>query len=200
MDPRPEPRRSRIVSIEDEIKQPRFAELAEKALVNLIYTTNFFEARAEQLLKSYELTPQQYNILRILRGQQGQAISLLEVKSRMLDRNPDVSRIVDRMVRKGLVDRQICPTDRRQADLTITAHGLELLSRIDPHISSGYDTLRELKDSDLERLSQLLDRARGGQSLGGGRRHPARRASAPGDAAQANGAALEPTDAPTSGS
>lgn len=162
-------RRPRVVPIEDEIKQPRFADLAEKALVNLIYTTNFFAARSEQLLKSYELTPQQYNILRILRGQQGRAISLLEVKGRMLDRNPDVSRIVDRMVRKGVVDRQVCPTDRRQADLTITARGLDLLSRIDPYISRGYDTLKELKDGDLERLNQLLDRARGGHGLGVGK-------------------------------
>jgi len=162
-------RRPRVVPIEDEIKQSRFADPAEKALVNLIYTTNVFQARTEQLLKSYDLTLQQYNILRILRGQQGRAISLLEVKGRMLDRNPDVSRIVDRMVRKGVVDRQVCPTDRRQADLTITARGLELLGRIDPYIDRGFETLRGLKEADLERLNQLLDRARGGIGLGGGK-------------------------------
>lgn len=169
-------RRARLIPIEDELQQQRFASLPEKVYVNLIYTTNVFQARTEQLLKSYDLTPQQYNILRILRGQHGRPISLLEVKGRMLDRNPDVSRIVDRMVRKGHVDRQICPTDRRQADLTITAAGLNLLTLIDPHIQLGFETLESLKSTDLERLNALLDRARAGHSLSNARRTLARHA------------------------
>jgi DNA-binding MarR family transcriptional regulator len=155
----------RTIAIEEEIQQTHFADLVDKAIINVVYTANLFQARLAQLLKPFGLTLQQFNILRILRGQHGNPIALYEVKNRMIDRNPDVSRIVDRMVRKGLIERAICPSDKRQADLRLLPKGEAILAATDPVIEQSGHQQRSIPAADLTKLSSLLDRLRCGEQI-----------------------------------
>ena len=105
-----------IVKIENEIKQIKpFGSNFEKAMVNLVYTNNWLATVQKEFFKKYDLTSKQYNILRILRGAE-KAISTSDIRERMLDKMSDVSRIVDRLFKKGLVDKNICPNDQRKVD------------------------------------------------------------------------------------
>jgi DNA-binding MarR family transcriptional regulator len=169
----------RIIPIEEEIQQTHFEELSDKAIINVVYTANLFQARLGQLLKPFGLTLQQFNILRILRGQHGNPIALYEVKHRMIDRNPDVSRIVDRMVRKGLIERAICPSDKRQADLRLLPKGETVLAATDPVIESYSERQRAISAADLIKLSSLLDRLRCGEQMDEAPTARARRAKSP---------------------
>lgn len=148
-------------TIEKEIRQPHFRSGAEKAFINLVFTANYLNSKLSVFLRTYDgLTPQQYNILRILRGQKGSPISILEVKNRMLDRQPDASRIIDRMVHKGLISRSVSKTDRRQVDLVITKTGLKLLDTIgDKHLTL-FNALFTMSEAELEKFNSTLDRIR----------------------------------------
>ena len=108
------------MSIEIEIKQNiPFTDEREKALVNLIYTQNWLNHHLKLFFKPYDITPKQYNILRILRGT-NRAMSTSEIRRRMLDKMSDISRIIDRMVKKQVVKKKICPSDKRLVDIEIT--------------------------------------------------------------------------------
>lgn len=121
----------KTLTLEAAIEQERFSSEKEKALVNLVFTGNWVQHRLQLFFKKFDgLTHQQYNVLRILKGQNGKPLSLLEIKRRMLDPNSDTSRIIDRMVAKGLILRTVCPTDRRQIELRIQPMGEALLARI----------------------------------------------------------------------
>jgi DNA-binding MarR family transcriptional regulator len=148
-------------TIEEEIRQTHFRTSGEKAFINLVFTANYLNSKLSVFLRQYDgLTPQQYNILRILRGQKGNPISILEVKNRMLDRQPDASRIIDRMVRKGLISRTASRTDRRQVDLAITKAGLKLLDSVgDKHLAL-FRALFNMSEAELEKFSLMLDSIR----------------------------------------
>ncbi|GIV27549.1 MAG: MarR family transcriptional regulator [Bacteroidia bacterium] len=149
-----------IKRLEDEIKQRSFKSQQEKVLVNLIYTYNFFEHKFEELLKQFDITPQQYNILRILKGQYPNSISLNEIKNRMLDRNSDVSRIVERMRKKTLLTRTTNPKNRRAVEIKITSKGIELLNSIEPYLKKYHDMLSHMSENELKNLNELLDKLR----------------------------------------
>ncbi len=158
---KPAEERRKPLTIGEEIQQHHFRSEAEKAYINLVFTGNYLASKMQVLLRQFDgLTHQQYNILRILRGQQGKAISLLDVKCRMLDRQPDVSRIIERMVKKGLINRSVCGEDRRQVDLTITSAGLKLLNEIGDKHQQTHSALFKLNDAELVKLNKLLDFAR----------------------------------------
>ncbi|MBX7151061.1 MarR family transcriptional regulator [bacterium] len=112
----------------------------------------------QQLLKKFNISLQQFNILRILRGQYPQTISLNSVKDRMLDKSSDVSRLVDRLVKKNLIDRTVCPSDRRQVNLLITEKGLSLLENIDKIEGSFDQIVSGLTQEEAKTLNQLLDK------------------------------------------
>jgi len=147
------------MKIEEEIKQSKFRNANQKAIINLLYTTNWLYTKQQQLLKPHGITAQQYNILRILRGQHPNSISGTEIKSRMLDQNSDVSRLLDRMSLKKLINRTICPNDKRASDVSITADGLATLAVIDKQ-AKDMDQLLKLTEEDALLLSNLLDKAR----------------------------------------
>ena len=147
--------------IEDEIKQPVFKDPHQKALINLIYTSNWIQARHQDLLKPFGITIQQFNILRILKGQHPKSISGAEIKSRMLDRNSDVSRLLDRLIAKNFITRQTCPNDKRASDVCISEAGLALLLTIDKAFLSSKVFLLNLSADEASALSDMLDRARG---------------------------------------
>jgi len=146
--------------LEDEIKQAEFRNPYEKALVNVIYTGNWMVYEANGLLRPYGISTQQYNVLRILRGQHPGCASIGLIKERMLDKNSDTSRIITRLVEKELIERRPNDTDRRQIDVSITAKGLDLLVEIDQSMGQVLQKLAHMSLSDINTLNELLDRLR----------------------------------------
>jgi DNA-binding MarR family transcriptional regulator len=149
------------MKIEDEIQQKKFRSASQKAIINLIYTANWFFTNQNVFLKPFGITAQQFNILRILKGQYPKSISGKNIRSRMLDRNSDVSRLLDRLHLKKLINRNVCPNDKRAADVSITPHGLDLLVTIDKQSSKLMEQTLHLTEQEATQLSDLLDKARG---------------------------------------
>ncbi len=153
--------RYNTMRLEDEIHQTEFSNPRLKLAVNLIYTGNWFGHHNNQWVKPFGLTPQQYNILRIVRGHHPEPIRIQAIQDRMLDKMSNVSRIVERLRKKGLIDRQTCPSDRRAMDVTITGDGLAMLNRIDEDHARLLGPLQTLAPEEVERLNHLLDKLRG---------------------------------------
>ena len=148
------------VKIEDEIRQSKFQNPNQKAVVNLIYTTHWLEDQHQKFLSDFGITGQQFNILRILKGQHPKSISAKEIKNRMLDRNSDVSRLLNRLEKKHLIQRRICEVDKRAADIFISETGLQLLEKVNRH-QNALDHVLKLSEEEAQKLSDLLDKARG---------------------------------------
>ena len=148
------------VRIEEEIKQKRaFGSVFEKAMVNLVFTSNWLVSIQNDFFTQYGLTIKQYNILRILRGA-GKPISTADIRSRMLDKMSDTSRIVDRMDKKGLVEKNSCKTDHRKVDVRLTKQSLLLLEQIDNNLHKWQESMINLNPKEAEQLSSLLDKLR----------------------------------------
>ncbi len=147
-----------MTRIEEEIKQEKFANAQQKAMLNLIYTSNWLQGEQQTFFKKFGLTGQQFNILRILKGQYPNSISAKEIKSRMLDRNSDVSRLLDRLATKNFISRSVCPNDKRASDVLITREGLALLKGISK--VDYQEKILTLSDEEAEMLSSLLDKVR----------------------------------------
>ena len=150
------------MSIETDIKQTTpFKTPYHRVMVNLMYTSNWLADSQMRLLKPFGLTPQQYNVLRILRGQYPNPVKVSDITERMLDKMSNASRLVDKLVAKNLVLRTECPSDRRAVDVVITDQGMALLKRLDIH-QSEWDTKQSCKLTEDEalQLSQLLDQLR----------------------------------------
>lgn len=148
-------------TISDDIRQPRFRSESQKAIINLIHTYNQVSGQMMALLSGFGLTMQQFNILRILKGQYPNPSTNNLVKDRMLDRNSDVTRLIDRMIKAGLVTRTSCEKDRRRVDILITQKGLDLLKAIEPHEVAMDNMAGGLSEAELTQLNHLLDKLRG---------------------------------------
>ena len=148
------------MKIEEEIKQNSFRGPHQKASINLLFTYHWLINRHKDFFKPYGITLQQYNMLRILRGQHPKSISGADIKARMLDKNSDVSRLLDRLLAKKLAVKSQCPSDKRAADILITDKGLELLKQIDLHIDELDSTLGSLTEEEAAQQSTLLDKSR----------------------------------------
>jgi DNA-binding MarR family transcriptional regulator len=149
------------MKIEEAIKQSKFRNVYQKVAVNLVYTSAWLGDRNKSFFKEYGITTQQFNIMRILRGQHPNKISGVEIKNRMLDKNSDVSRLLDRLIIKELVAKTQCPNDKRAADVMITEKGLDLLKQIDLTINEKEASLLKLSQTEAAQLSDLLDKCRG---------------------------------------
>lgn len=147
------------MKLEDEIKS-KFRNDYHKALVNLYYTHNVIGEQFFKMMKEYGLAAPQFNVLRILRGQHPDAVSIGFIKERMLDKNSDVSRIVDRLYKKKLVERKESKTDRRQKDVVITKKGLELLDKMTICEEREDSILSKLNKKEVKLLNELLDKIR----------------------------------------
>jgi len=148
------------MKIENEIKG-HFRNEYHKGLINLMFTTKQLNQRFASVLKTHKITEAQYNVLRILRGnKQSVTSSIGYIKERMLDRNSDVSRIVDKLYGLQYIDRKECPNDRRQKEVSITEKGLELLSKMDKSEKQVDTFLKNLNDSEIKILNDLLDKIR----------------------------------------
>ncbi len=147
------------MSIEKDIQQPKFRNEYHKTVVNLIFTYNWITEKTKQFFEKGDITSQQYNILRILRGA-GKPLSTLQIRQRMWDKMSDTRRIVDWLVKKELVQKVICKTDRRLVDVTITDTGLQLLDRLDSYNEQMDAMLGNLSEEDAKLLNNLLDKIR----------------------------------------
>lgn len=147
------------MKIEDEI-DGRFRNEYHKGLINLIYTTNQLHHDFLLSLKRHGLTSQQYNILKVLRGFGNEPRSLDFLRSRMLDKNSDVSRVVEHLVNKGLIERKENKLDRRQKDISITKKGLDLLNKMDDCERKVDTLLKNLSEDECKQLNSLLDKIR----------------------------------------
>ena len=148
------------MKIEEEIKQQIFKSAHQKALINLLYTASWLQGKQQDFFKPYKITAQQFNILRILKGQHPKSISATEIKLRMLDKNSDVSRLLDRLMAKNLISKKTCPNDKRATDVNITDEGLELLTSLEKY-QNELDGVLAINEEDALQLSQLLDKCRG---------------------------------------
>ena len=146
--------------IEEEIHQKKFRNEYQKATVNLIYTNNWMMTKQKRFLGEYGITPQQYNVLRILKGQNPGSISTSAIRERMLDRSSDASRIVDRIHKQGLVEKKICPTDKRLVDVKISPKGLKLLEEIEKEVEKMDTVFSNLSNEEAAELNRLLDKLR----------------------------------------
>jgi len=145
--------------IEKELKM-KFRNVRQKARLNLYMTNSYLGETFTQMLKQANLTGSQFNILRILRGQESKQLCIGEIKSRMIDKSSDVSRLVDKLVAKKLTERKENPEDRRQKNISITKKGLEVLASLD-HTEEDMDNrMNALSDKELNTLNELLEKIR----------------------------------------
>lgn len=149
------------MEIEKEIASSKFENNYQKAIVNLIYTYGWLTNLLKQRLSKHKITLQQYNILRILRGQSPKPATINLLKERMLDKMSDASRIVERLVQKNLAERCVNDQDRRAVDIRISEKGLEILAKLDKEMSSKDILMKNITDDEARILSGLLDKMRG---------------------------------------
>lgn len=149
------------MKIKEEIKQSRFRNKYQEVAINIIYTYGWLANKHKDFFSQFGITVQQYNILSILRGQHPNKISGAEIKSRMMDKNSDVSRLLDRLLIKELISKNKSTADKRSSDVTISKNGLDLLFAIDLKIDSLDTMIANLSESEAGQLSNLLDKLRG---------------------------------------
>lgn len=147
--------------IEDAIQQREFKDPYNKAVVNLLYTQSYLVTAQHGLFKPHDLSPEQYNVLRILRGQNGVPTTVSSIQDRMLNKMSNASRLVEKLKNKDLVRREECPSDRRQVDVVITSKGLELLKQLEAQVEEGNRKFVNLTEEEAIQLNDLLDKLRG---------------------------------------
>jgi DNA-binding MarR family transcriptional regulator len=152
------------MGIEKDIHQSKFANSGQKAMINLLYTYGWVIEKIKKFLAEEDITHQQFNILRILRGSHPQPLSTLQIRERMLDKMSDTSRIVDRLVVKQLAKKVICPNDKRLVDVTITEKGQKLLKKLDGEADPVKGIMSSLNEKEAEQLSLLLDKLRNNEN------------------------------------
>lgn len=152
-----------VMSIEEEIKQSRpFKSEFQKAVVNLTFTASWWNQVAGRMLRPFGISQEQYNILRILRGMQPKPATIKTLTERMLDKNSNASRLVEKLKQKNLVERLECPMDRRRVDITITESGLRLLDETAPMMEGNEGMpFTTLSLEEAQTLNFLLDKMRG---------------------------------------
>lgn len=148
------------MGIDQDIHQAKFRNEHQKASINILYTYGWLMERTKELFASEDITPQQFNILRILRGSHPEPLSTLQIRERMLDKMSDTSRIVDRLIAKGLVKKGTCKSDRRLVDITITDKGKKLLEKLDIRQDELDGIIGNLSEKEAIVLSGLLDKIR----------------------------------------
>lgn len=149
------------MKIEKVIKATGKLDYPTKVIINILHSSRYLEERVTALLKKYGLTNQQFNVLRILRGQKGKAANLSTLQERMIDKSSNTTRLVDKLLNKGLVERHVCEQNRRKIEVFITEKGKNLLKKIDPNIKKlNKDLVKNLSSKQMKELNELLDTLR----------------------------------------
>ena len=146
--------------IEEAIRQSSFRNEHHKAAVNLLYTYNMVSGAIQKILNKEGLTMQQFNVLRILRGQHPDPATNSLIRERMIDKNSDVTRIIDRLLKTGHVERSLSRSDRRRVDIVITEKGMDALARIDKRNDELDSIMAALSEQEVGLLNDLLDKLR----------------------------------------
>jgi DNA-binding MarR family transcriptional regulator len=148
------------MTIEEAIHQKKFDNEYEKLVINILFTASWLEGKNIQRFKPFGISPQQFNVLRILRGSYPNPVRLSDITERMIDKNSNATRLVEKLRQKGLLKRDICPTNRRQVDILILNKGLEILKEIDVEMKIGLKEFNTITKSDAKEMNALLDKLR----------------------------------------
>lgn len=146
--------------LEQEIQQTKFSSMKQKATLNIIFTAGWLRSNQTRLFKAAGISGEQYNVLRILRGQRGKAIGVNGIQERMLDKNSNASRLIDKLKEKNLVQRLECINDRRSVEIFITQAGLDLLQQLDASVLEQETKSIQLSEDEAMQLNDLLDKLR----------------------------------------
>ena len=148
--------------IEDVLKSKGTLPLNQRTVMNILYTQNIIAEKFNEIIKPYDISAEQFNVLRILRGQKGKPANMSVIQERMISRTSNTTRLVDKLLNKELVTREVCSTNRRKMDITITKKGLDLLKELDPKVEEHDNTLaKNLNAEELKQLNDLLEKYRG---------------------------------------
>ena len=153
------------MSLEQDLKQERFTNTYEKMVVNILFTGSWLANLNTSRLRPFGVTPEQYNVLRILRGSHPTPLMLAEITCRMIDRSSNATRLVEKLRQKGLVKREVCKDNRRQVDISITDAGLEVLNNVDEGRDQWLERLKVINQQEVEELNNMLDRLRSTNAL-----------------------------------
>lgn len=149
------------MKIEDIIKTKVELDDSKKVILNILYTQSIVTEKMNEVLKPYDLSGEQYNVLRVLRGQKGNPANMCDIQERMITKNSNTTRLIDKLLLKELVTREICPNNRRKMEITITNKGLELLSELDPKVIENERFFsKNLDENELKQLNILLEKYR----------------------------------------
>ena len=149
------------MKIEDEIKSTIPIDMAKKVLLNISFTKNVLTDNFQELIKPYDLSGEQYNVLRILRGQKGKPVNMCDIQERMIAKNSNTTRLIDKLLLKQMVTRNECPANRRKIEILITQKGLDVLIELDPIIIEHEKYFaNKLTAAELEQLNNLLEKYR----------------------------------------
>lgn len=149
------------MKIEDVIKSTVPMEDSKKIILNVMYTQNILSEKFNEILKPYDISGEQYNVLRILRGQKGNPANMCVIQERMLAKTSNTTRLVDKLLLKELVTREVCPENRRKIEVTITQKGLDVLNELDPKVIEHEKAFsKNLNKDEIITLNQLLEKYR----------------------------------------
>jgi len=149
------------MTIEDVIKSTTPMPAARRTVLNIMYTQSLMAEQMLEIMKPYDLSGEQYNVLRILRGQKGKPANMSTIQERMIAKSSNTTRLIDKLLLKELVTREVCPANRRKMEILITEKGLALLAELDPKVDAHEDQFSEnLSASEMEQLNTLLEKFR----------------------------------------
>ena len=146
--------------LEDEISNPKFNSEVHKATINLLFTAHWLRTRISSNLKKLDLTPEQFNIMRILKGKHPQKMCVKDLGQRMIEKSSNVPRILDRLERKGLVKRNQSAEDKRETETSLTEKGLVLLQQANDHVKANENKLMNLDEATAAKLNEILESVR----------------------------------------
>ncbi len=149
------------MNIEKLLHQSKFSSPFQRAVLNVMVTADFLGSGVNATLKPFGISKEQYNVLRILKGQHPKPATIQLITERMISKSSNATRLVEKMRLKGLVERQSCAMDRRKVDVIISEKGLELLLQVNPLVEAGAKRFDNLSDQEVEELNRLLDKMRG---------------------------------------
>lgn len=149
------------MTIEEVIKSNVTLTDAKKIILNVMYTQNVIGDKFNEVLKPHELSGEQYNVLRILRGQKGTPANMCVIQERMIAKNSNTTRLIDKLLLKDLVTRDVCPENRRKIEVQITQKGLDLLKKLDEKVVQHEELFaNNLTKEELITLNNLLEKYR----------------------------------------
>ena len=148
------------MKLEEHIKQKKFVTQLEKALVNITFTNSVITGKLNKQFKPYNISIQQFNVMRILKGQHPKAVSVNDIADRMVDKMSNASRLVEKLRIKGLIKRTQSPSDKRQVDIHLTKSGLSQLEILNEIVDNARQDFRHISEEEYEVLNTILDKMR----------------------------------------